>query len=552
MIKLDAIIENGNIQTMDPQHPYANRIGIFDGKIIGVDDEIEGLDAKEHVDLQGKYACPGFNDVHMHFSLLGANLNQVDLRKQTISTMQELYRKVEQACLEAPEGEWVLGWGFDQFSLGAFPDIDVLDAISHGHPVLVLHLTNHAAVINTEAFRRGGYERPDEIDIPDLVIKENGKATGLVKDKMCFMFTGIANRVTERTLLHQLKLAADRTLVDGITSYSDAGTGTDRNWEGIGQSPYDVGLFQTAYEQGLIQQRGTLMPYFSAFHDLGQLAGDLPEGFGLDLGIRTGFEGGLLDIGPFKIILDGAFNSMSAYLKEPYANQPDNHGVFSWDPETFKEQVAKLHRQGWRMAVHAIGDQAVDIALDAIENAQRLYPRKDIRHRLEHCGLCGESTVERIIRDGIVPNPQGSFIKNNGDGYLPLLGEDRARHVYRMGSFVRKGAIIPGSTDAPCAPLAPMTSIEGMVSRKTANGFILGENERLTIDEALYAYTYGSAYASCKENVLGSLSRGKYADLAVLDEDPHNVDVDGLHDVTVAQTIVGGKVLYEKSDFAGK
>lgn len=549
MFDIDGIFENGNFQTMDDSRPKVSSVGVHHGKIVAVDGELEGVGAKRHVDLQGRYVCPGFNDAHLHFSLLGANLNQIDLRKQTTPTLNQLYRKIKDACEHAPAGEWVLGWGFDQFSLGAFPDIDELDRISSGHPLLVLHLSNHAAVINSEAFRRGGFEHPDDIDQPGLVIKENGKVTGLVKDKMCFMFTGLANRMSEETLLHQLALAADYTLSCGITSFTDAGTGTDRNWEGIGQTPYDIGLFQKAYERDLIHQRATLMPYFSALHDLGQLTGDIMDGFGLDLGIRTGFGGGMLDIGPFKIILDGAFSSLSAYLREPYCGQPDNLGVFGWDPNEFTRQVAQLHRQGWRMAIHAIGDRSVDIALDAIEHAQAAYPRKDARHRIEHCGLTDSSTVMRVIRDGVIPNPQGSFMKGNGDSYVKLLGEERAGRVYRMGSFVRQGAIIPGSTDAPCASVDPMISIEGMVTRKTANGFVLGEHERLSLDEALYAYTYGSAYAAHKEQQVGTVKVGQFADFAVLSSDPHDVDSDSLHELEVVQTIIGGEMLYQNPKY---
>ncbi|MFT8705358.1 amidohydrolase [Bifidobacterium aquikefiricola] len=546
MFAIDTVFENAHVQTMDPKHPYATTIGVHHGNIVAIDDELEGVSAREHIDLQGKYVCPGFNDVHLHFSLLGANLNQVDLRKQTTTTLEQLYAKVETACVQAPEGQWVLGWGFDQFSLGAFPDIARLDQISHGHPVLILHLSNHAAVINSEAFKRAGYEHPEDIEDTDLVIREHGRITGLVKDSFCFMVTGVANRVSEETLLHQLKLAADCTLALGITSFSDAGTGTNPHWEGIGMTPSDIGLFQTAYDRGLIQQRGTLMPYYSALHDLGQLTGDIEQGFGLDLGMRTGFEGGLLDIGPAKVILDGAFNSLSAYLSEPYLGHPDNYGVLSWDPEEFTHHVAQLHRQGWRVAVHAIGDRAINLALDAFEHAQRLYPRKDVRHRLEHCGIADDTTVNRIIADGIIANPQGSFIKNNGDAYVELLGEERARRAYRMGAFVSRGAIIPGSTDAPCAPVDPMVSIEGMVTRTTAQGFVLGESEKLSVDQALSAYTYGSAYASHKEHVLGSISVGKLADFVVLNHDPHDVPADELHTIEVLQTIIGGVTRFSR------
>ena len=545
MFAIDTIFENARFQTMNPAHPWASRIGVYDGKIVGLDGDLDGVDAREHVDLVGRYACPGFHDAHLHFTGLGANLNQVDLRPVSAPTMDELYARIREAARTTPAGKWILGWGFNQFSLGGFPQRSVLDSIAGDHPVFILHISNHAAVINTQAFCLAGFDDPDTQGDPSLVIRENGSATGLVKDTVCFRIMAMANRVDEATLLHQLALAADYTLAKGITTYEDAGTGTDSDGNGIGQTPGDIGLFQTAYEQGLIHQRGILMPYFAAMHDLGELSTDIPHGFGIDLGLRTGFGGDMLSIGPFKIILDGAFNSLSAYLKEPYASDAGNTGVFSWDPDEFTRDVAILHREGWRMAVHAIGDRSVDIALDAIENAQRLYPRHDMRHRLEHVGLADDATVERIIADGIVPNPQGSFMHDNGDSYLRLLGDGRGRRAYRMGAFVHRGAVIPGSTDAPCAPVDPLISLEGMVTRRTAGGEVLGEDERLTVDEALRAYTYGSAYAAKKEDVLGTLARSKYADIVVLSDDPHDVEPDSIHELSVEQTIVGGIVRYD-------
>ncbi|KAE8128472.1 MULTISPECIES: amidohydrolase [Bifidobacterium] len=545
MFTLDTIFENGRFQTMDDDYPYAGRIGVYDGKIVAIDDELEGLDASHHVDLSGRYVCPGFNDTHLHFSMLGGNLNQIDMSKESTPNLECMYDKIKQAVKQATANDWIVGWGFDQFSLGAFPDIRVLDAITDGHPLLITHISNHAAVINHQAFKRAGFENPDDIDEPDLVIKEDGKVTGLIKDKMSFRFVGLASRASESVFLKQLSLAAQFCLERGVTSFTDGGTGTDSNWEGIGKTPYDIGLYQKAYDQDLIALRCTMMPYFSALHDLGELTSDIQHGFGLDLGIRTGLTGGKLDIGPFKIILDGAFVSLSAYLNDPYTSEKDNYGVFSWDPEEFSKQVSILHREGWRMAVHAIGDHAVDIALDAIEKAQKNYPRKDVRHRLEHCGLADDATVERVIRDGIIANPQGSFMKTNGDGYISVLGKERADRVYRMGAFVHRGAIIPGSTDAPCAPVDPLIAIEGMVTRETPSGVILGEDERLSVDEALSAWTYGSAYASHKEDVLGTISHRKYADFTVLDADPHEVDVHDLHTIPIAQTIIGGEVEYD-------
>lgn len=312
----------------------------------------------------------------------------------------------------------------------------------------------------------------------------------------------------------------------------------------MGQTSGDIGTFQKAYELGLIGLRGTLMPYYGVFHELGEISEDV-EGYGLDLNARSGFGNDWLRLGAFKVQIDGSFNGLSALLKCPYEGHEHETGVLQWDADELQRRIMQLHRQGWQIAAHAIGDEGVDLMVSAIEMAQKAFPRPDARHRIEHCGLADDDMVDRIVSAGIIPVPQGSFIPQFGDNYREVLGEARASESWRMGSFVRRGVTIPGSTDSPVATLDPLFSIQGMVTRKTRSGVVLGGAlEQLSVDEALSAYTYGSAYASHEENDKGTLAVGKLADIVALSADPHDVDPDAISAISVSQTIAGGEVRF--------
>lgn len=545
-MKIDTIIENANFQTMNPNQPFASRIGVQNGRIVGLDTDLDGVSATEIVDLAGAYALPGFNDAHFHFSGLGQDLSQLDLRTTAVPTLDDLYELVRSASEHAEPGEWILGRGFNQLDLGAFPDIEILDKISAGHPVFLVQVSGHVSVVNHRAFELVGIMDPDNAPDPagGQIVRQNGRATGVIKEKAREPFQQLSGSRTEETLLGQLHDASEYALQRGLTSFTEPGVGTDRRGVGMGQTPGDFGTFQNAYDRDLIGLRGTLMPYYGVFHELGEISEGV-DGFGLDLNARTGFGDDWLRIGAFKVQIDGSFNGLSALLKCPYEGHAHETGVLQWDTDELQRRIVQLHRQGWQIAAHAIGDEGVDLMVSAIEMAQNAFPRADARHRIEHCGLADDAMVERIIAADIIPVPQGSFILQFGDNYREVLGEERAADSWRMGSFVRRGTVIPGSTDSPVATLDPLYSIQGMVTRKTQSGFVLGgDRERVSVDEALRAYTYGSAYASHQEHDKGTLSVGMLADIVALSDDPHEVHPDEISEISVQQTIVGGSVQY--------
>ena len=550
-MKIDQIIENGTITTLTPERPFAERIGVLGGQIVGLDEDLDGVEAAERIDLGGHYAVPGFHDAHLHLAGLGASLRSLDLRTEAAPTLEKLYAVVEDAAQHARPGEWVTGRGFNQMDLGGFPERAVLDRIAGDRPVLLTQMSGHVAVVNTAAFTAVGISDPDTAADPDggVIVRDNGVATGVLKEKARDLFNEAIGGKTEDQLIGDLHRASEHALSLGLTSYTEPGVGQDRHGAGMGKSPADVHYYLTALHERLLNLRGTLMPTYHVLHDLGETSRGEKSSWGMDCGVRSGFGNEWLKFGAFKVQIDGAFTGHSALLKHPYQGHSDEYGVLQWDKETLTERMIQLHRLGWQIGAHAIGDEGVDIVLSAMEQAQQRYPRTDPRHRIEHCGLADDALVDRIIKAGVIPVPQGSFIGDFGDGYITVLGEERVHQTWRMGSFVKRGTVVPGSTDAPVTGAAPLYSLQCMVTRKTANGVVLGgDREKLTTEQALRAYTYGSAYADHDEDIKGTLAPGKLADLTVLGEDILNVPEDSIQDIPVMATIVGGQVKYAADD----
>lgn len=549
-MRIDRIIENVRATTLAPDRPLVNRIGVHGGRIIGFDDDLDGVEASEHIDLGGRYAVPGFHDSHLHLAGLGSSLRSLDLRPEAVPTLEKLYAVIEEAAKRVESGEWVIGRGFNQMESGGYPQRQMLDKIAGDRPVFLSQFSGHVAVVNTAAFSAAGIPDPDTVADPDggVIVRENGVATGLLKEKATDLFGYAMGGETEGELLENLKLASEHALSLGLTSITEPGIGQDRYGAGMGKSSADVHYYLRALNEGLLNLRGTLMPSYHLLHDLGETSLGNDKSWGMDAGIRSGFGNDWLKLGAFKVQIDGAFSGHSALLKQPYQGSEKEYGVRLWDPEILGERMIQLHRLGWQIAAHAIGDEGVDIVLSIMEEAQRRYPREDPRHRIEHCGLTDDGLLDRIVAAGVLPVPQGSFIGNFGDDYIAILGEQRAHHTWRMRSFVDKGVIISGSTDAPVTSASPLYTLQCMVTRKAASGVVLGGGkENLTVEQALHAYTFGSAYADHDERNKGTLEPGKLADLTVLGEDLLSCPEESIKDIPVLATLVGGEVKFAAS-----
>lgn len=541
-MKIDTILDNGRIYTVDPTYPSARRIGILNGRIVGFDHDLDNVEAHEVVDLEGAPVVPGFNDAHMHFSMMGIEMARLDLSYESTPTLDVLYEKVQAHAQDRPNDAWILGQGYDQNKIGGHPELHVLDQITGGRPTYLMHNSHHMAVANTSAFRRAGHSDLERLEAPsggELGRYSDGSINGLLQEQAMNLVGHLMKPLPQGDIVEGLATASQWAIRHGITSATEPGISGDM----IGNGPADARAFQTAIEQDALKVRLTVMPYITALHSLGDIGGT--DGWGLDLGLNSGFGNDRLRIGPVKVASDGSLIGRTAAMCCDYHDVPGNSGFLQWDAAELKEMLTAAHRNGWQIATHAIGDRALDVVLDILDEAQQQVPRRDPRHRIEHTAVASDQQITRIVQGKYVPVPQGRFISALGDGFLTALGSERAHLAYRMRSFVDAGVILPGSTDAPVVPGEALLSIHDMVNRTTANGTVINAGEALTAEQALHAYTHGSAYAVHDEKTKGMLSVGKLADLVVLSDDLLQVSPENIKNIEVRATMVGGTFEYD-------
>lgn len=548
-MRLDAIIENGRIWTGETDRPTVSRVGVFAGRIVGVDEEIDGAIADRVLDLGGAPAVPGFHDAHLHFSLHGQKLLRLDLSHTARPDLDAVYAAISTAVADAAPGAWVLGRGHDQNKLGRHPHLAELDRIAPDNPVYLEHTSGHMGVANSAAFRAMGLDPaalPHHVDGGHVSRDADGHPDGLLQERAQELVTGGFLPVALDTHREGSRLASADLLGYGITTVTEPGIGAPGQ---IGQSPVELRAYQDGIEADDIRLRINAMPYIRVMHDLGGIGGGA-NGWGLDLGARTGLGDDRLRISGTKVLSDGSLIGRTAAMCCDFSDDPGNRGFLVWEEPELREMIRDAHRNGWQIATHAIGDRALDALMDAVEAAQREFPRPDPRHRIEHCGVSRADQVDRVVSLGLIPSPQGRFVSETGDGLLAAVGPERADMVYRMRTWLDRGVVLPGSTDAPIVHPDPIASIHDMVNRRTAAGVPLAPAEAVSPEQALRAYTYGSAYAAREEHVKGTIRRGMLADLAVLSDDLLTVDPTRISSVEVGATIVGGRLVHDRGAVA--
>ncbi|WP_436499046.1 amidohydrolase [Actinokineospora sp. HUAS TT18] len=499
---LDLKLVGGRVITMDPRVPEAGAIGVWRGRIVGLDD-VADLPAVRTVDLGGATVLPGFIDAHTHLAWAGRARRTIDVSGCVRA------EQVLDALRAAPGDGWIEGSGYDRRALDRPLTAADLDTVSAERPIYVQDLSGHACLVNSLVLRR----LPSVVSDGWLTETDSAAAHALV---LPYSVDEIAG---------DLHHAARQALSEGITLCAEAGVGAGL----LASSPLEV----AAYQRANLPIRVQLMVSANVLH---RVDAHVDDGVAraIDLGLRTGFGGDRLSIGALKIWTDGGMMARTAALTEPYEGT-DNTG------ELLDERLAILdgHAAGWQLAVHAIGDRAVDFALDTIAEAQALDPRPDARHRIEHCGLVRPDQLQRIADLGVIPVVQPTFLWAYGDDYAKIMGERRAPWMYRGRSFLDHGIPIAGSSDRPVADGAPLRAIEFMVERQSSGGLRIGPGEELTVEQAIAAYTLGGAFACGLEHDLGSVTPGKLADFVVLDDDPRTAP--RISAIRVLDTIVGGQ-----------
>jgi predicted amidohydrolase YtcJ len=531
-LRVDWIFEGGIVLTMDPARPRATALAVLRGRIVAVgqgDELRRHLRAERVVSLQGRTVVPGFHDAHNHMPSFGMGLADIPLSSPPIGSVEDILRAVKARAATQPPGSWIIGGGYDQNKLAErrHPRAAELDAVAPDHPVWLRHTSGHMCVVGGRVLEAIGI---DSVPVPEGGVVQRdaaGRPTGLLLEQAQALVRALVYPYPQAELVEAIGRASEHYLREGLTSVQEAGVGGGL----VARSPVELSAWQEARHQGRLGVRATLMVAAEALHDLPHAAAD-GDGFGLDLGIRTGFGDEWLRIGAMKVFSDGSLIGRTAAMCDDFAGEPGN--------------ITRAHRAGWQVATHAIGDRAVATVLDIYQEALAAHPRPDHRHRIEHCGVCRPEDVQRLAALGVIPVPQGRFISEIGDGMLEALGPERSTWCYRQRTFLQAGLPVPGSSDRPVVQGAPLLGIHDMVNQRTASGRPFNPAEALTPEEAIRCYTLYSARAAFRDADLGSLGQGKLADFAVLSGDPTTIAPEEISTIEVLATVVGGGIAHDR------
>lgn len=546
-MRLDLIVTATEIVTLDPARPRATRMGVLGGRIVGFDDELDGCTGPE--ETFGGFIVPGFIDAHCHTTWWGLGLTAIQLDRAR--GLDDLYFRVRAEVRRLDEAgkqdAWVQGTGFNQKHHGGqFPDIAVLDEITGGHPLYLRHTSGHAAITNSETLRRiGAFEAGFENPVGGTIVRDaDGAPTGLVEETAQSLIQRLLLPYSNEAIAAALDAATRRYAAEGITSFCEAGVGG--GW--IGHSPSEVSAYALARATGRLHARATLMPALDSLQPLRAHASDFHgsgDGLGVGLGVPSGFGDEWVHLGHVKVFMDGSLLGATAAVTEPFCNHAHSTGYLLNTPAQYREEVRAAYRAGWPIALHAIGDAAIDLALGLIEECQTDYGMNRAVNRIEHFGISRPDQVERAGRLGIAVTPQASFTIPLGDQEMKLVGPERASWLYRTRSLLDAGIIVAGSSDLPVATNNVRIALQSLVDRTTEQGQLMGPDEAVSAEDALRTYTVGAAIATGQFAHKGTLTRGKLADFVVLNASP--LTAPRLDELNILATFVGGTVTYSPS-----
>ena len=377
---VDLIVENGRIHTGDPEAPVVDAVAVLNGRIVAAGNDVEGLRARERVDVHDRVVLPGFNDAHAHSVWFGMTLIETDL--SGVRSLDDLYRIIGDRARDGGADEWIVASGFNPVLLrGAVPDPDVLDRVSGGRPVWIKHASGHSCQLNGEGLRRTAAlaHLDQEIDGGRIVLDQTGRPTGVLEERAMSFVRDVLLPYPLEVIERALDLATAQYAREGLTSVTDAGVAG--GW--IGHAPGELAAYQNAREHAVLRTRMQVMPVIDALAGLGVHSGE-PARLGLGAGVRTGWGDEWLQLGPVKVFTDGSVLGRTAQLSEPYEGCPGYHGYLQEDQESLRRRVLDAYAAGWSLALHAVGDAALDLALDMIEEGITRHGTRPVPNRVEH------------------------------------------------------------------------------------------------------------------------------------------------------------------------
>ena len=543
-LRADLILVNGRVLTMDRSDSVAEAIAIKGDRIIavGTTAEIEALAGPntDGIDLKGRTALPGLADIHVHLaSDASRRENAIEARDfylPSIRAITDIQEVISAQAAHTPSGEWitVLGSPMQDFRLaeGRLPTRQELDGATSDHPVYMT-FGAHSLVANTLGLQVKNVTR----DTPDpqggTVVKdpETGEPTGLLRERAQYLVKSRAAGMTPEALAENILAELNLCVQRGITTIHDIVINRD-----------EILAYQMLERSGRLPLRVQLLPRV--------IESNIAKESLLDLGIVHGFGSDMLRIGGVKMSIDGGFTGKNAAFSEPLSFHGDeNPGLIRIEQDELDETVWKYHEMGMRCCVHAIGDLALDMILEAYEKAFDRLPRPGHRHRVEHLGNW-MMTPDRIAwtkRLGVLPIANPSMLHFLGQEIGETLGPKRIEHVFPFRTLLDEGFPLAWGSDAPGYwPVDSLRDLGTAVSRTTFNGLTLSPEEAITMREALRAQTATAAFIGFQEDKLGTLETGKLADLTVLGADPFTFPSAEFKDLPVDITITGGRVVHNR------
>ena len=544
MGKATQIYRNGTILTMDSRGSVVSALAV-EGNVVlavGTDDDVMAHAGPDTVvtDLRGRTMLPGFIDGHSHFVWAGLMFaTQLDLSSSPVGKVKdiaEIRDLLKEKAASTPKGEWILGYGYDDTALAdrRHPLASDMDDVTPDHPVLLRHVSGHLCSCNSRALALVGYDRNTPDPLGGIIRRDgHGNPNGVLEEPPARepVFRHIP-APTEADWMEGIKAACAAYTAKGVTTAQDGFTATG-----------DWGALKRAHELGLLRNRVQILPGVSRM--------DINT-FNTHVSGTQLTADGKISLGAAKLLADGSLQCYTGYLSNPYHkviyDLPDGPmwRGYPMEPEQqFIEKVVGLHRQGWQLAIHGNGDDAIQMILNAYEEAQKRYPRADARHIVIHCQTVREDQLDRIKRLGVVPS---FFVVHTyfwGDRHYEMfLGQDRAERISPLRSALKRGIPFSNHNDTFVTPIDPLLSVWSAVNRRTSGGRILGENQTIPVMDALRSVTSWAAYQACEETSKGSLEPGKLADMVVLGDNPLAVDKKAIRDIPVLATIVGNELVY--------
>lgn len=541
-VQADIVLRNGKIWC-GREDGVVEALAIWQDKVLatGSDAEIAPLvgPKTQVIDLKGRLATPGLNDSHLHLISLGMTMDWVDSRPEAAPTLEALLGAISKRAAKLKPGEWVLSRGYDQTKLDTerHPYREELDRAAPDNPVMLVRTCGHIAICNSQALELGGIDESTQAPQGGLIEQQNGRLTGLLAENARAPVQAAIPAPTEAELVAAIERGGRYLLSLGITSCMDAAVGQKAGFAEI-----------SAYHRAKREGRLPVRTWLTLLGDEGRSI--VPQCHAAGLVSGTGDE--MLMVGAVKLFLDGSAGGRTAWMSEPYLGEDQTTGVWMWNDAELERMVLDAHVKGYQLACHAIGDAAIEQLITAYEKALKAHPDPNRRHRVEHCGFSTPAQHERMVAAGIYPCPQQVFIHDFGDAYVKVLGPERALPSYPLRTWFDLGLKPATGSDAPVCDPNPFPNFHAMLTRQTWKGTVMDARQKVSIEEALQAFTEFGAFSQKQEAVKGRLVPGFLADVAVFSRDLLSADpADILNDTRCDLTILNGTVVYDRAGAEG-